>query len=217
MRKTQFVNEEFYHIYNCGVEKRQIFQDKDEYFKFLRSLKEFNNESYYEDRKAIVNSSFKELSSFLDGAEKIVEIIAYSLVPNHFHLILKQLKEKGISNFMHKISTSFTNLINKKYNRIGSLFQGPYKAIHVDNNDYLLWLSGYINGNIEIHGVTKAEFYEWSSFQNYFSGNGNNILGDVSIILSQFKDMQEYKNFIKTVINESKTKKEMEKYYLEVA
>jgi len=217
MRKIQFINEEFYHIYNCGVEKRQIFQDRDDYLKFLRNLRELNNESYYEERKAIVDSSFKELSSFLDEAEKAVEIIAYSLVPNHFHLILKQLKEGEISNFMHKISTSFTNFINKKYNRIGSLFQGPYKAIHIDNNDYLLWLSGYVNGNIEIHRVTKAEFYEWSSFQNYLSGKKNNILGDTSIVLSQFKDIQEYKDFVKKVIDESKTKKEMEKYYLEGA
>jgi hypothetical protein len=69
--------------------------------------------------------------------EKVVVIVCYCLLPNHFHLILKQLITNGIPNFLHKMGISFTNFINKKYGRSGSLFQGPYKAIHIDNNDYL--------------------------------------------------------------------------------
>ena len=212
MRKVQFANEEFYHIYNCGVEKRDIFREEKEYFKFLNNLEYFNNESYYEERR---KEKIKELSSFLKEKEKIVEIIVFSLAPNHFHLMLKQLKEKGISNFMHKIGTSFTNLINKKYNRIGSLFQGPFKAIHISNNDYLLWLSGYINGNIEIHKIAKAESYKWSSFHYFLNSEESKILGNKDIILSQFKDIKEYKDFVEMVIRESRARKEMEKYYLE--
>jgi len=214
MRKVKFVNGEYYHIYNRGVDKRAVFIDEKDYQKFLRNLKDFNNKSYYEQRESVIEEK-KELSSFLEGLEKVVEIIVYSLAPNHFHLILKQLTDNGISNFMHKIGTSSTNYFNKKYGRSGSLFQGPYKLIHIENNDYLLWLSGYVNGNIEIHRIDKAESYKWSSFQNFLGKEQNKILGDMGIILSQFKDQQDYKNFVNRVIEESKTRKEMEKYLLE--
>ncbi len=194
MRKVQFINGEYYHIYNRGVDKREIFLDEKDYQKFLRSLKEFNNRSYYEERAKVLEDT-KELSSFLKELEKAIDIIAYSLLPNHFHLVIKQSIDNGISNFMHKIGTSFTNYFNKKYSRSGSLFQGPYKIIHVKNNDYLLWLSGYVNGNSEIHQVKNAEFYKWSSFKKFLTEEQCEILGDISIILSQFEKSQDYKNF----------------------
>ena len=213
MRKIQFINGEYYHIYNRGIEGREILKNKEDYFKFFRGLKEFNNTSYYEQRLATFHQ--KELSSFLEGLERMVEIIAYSLNPNHFHLILKQLKENGIPNFMHKVGTSSTNYFNKKYNRSGSLFQGPYKAIHIDSNDYLLWLSGYVNGNIEIHQLDKAETYQWSSYKNFLGKEKDKILGDINIVFSQFDGPEDYKNFAEIVIQESRNKKEMQKYLLE--
>lgn len=214
MRKYQFINNKYYHIYNRAVEQREIFKDAEDYFKFLRGLKDFNNKSFYEQRIAALEK--KELSSFLANLERIVEIIAYSLNPNHFHLILKQLVENGISDFMHKIGTSFTNYFNKKYSRSGSLFQGPYKAIRIDSNDYLLWLSGYVNGNIEIHKLGRAELWNWSSYKSFLGEEKNEILGDTSIILTQFKNTDEYKEFVEKVIGESrKRKEEMKKYLLE--
>lgn len=214
MRKTQFINNQYYHIYNRGVDKREVFLDENDYQKFLRNLKDFNNKSYYEQRKQVIEEK-KELGSFLKEFEGVVEVIAYSLAPNHFHLILKQLVDGGISNFMHKMGTSFTNYFNKKYIRSGVLFQGAYKAIQVKNDNYLLWLSGYVNGNVEIHQIGAAEFYKWTSFKNFLSEDQNDILGDTGVILSQFKDRQDYKNFVNRVIQESRNKKEMEKYLLE--
>lgn len=214
MRKVQFINGEYYHIYNRGVDKREIFLDEKDYQKFLRGLKEFNNKSYYEERVKALEEK-KELSSFLGGLERIVNIVTYSLLPNHFHLIIKQSADNGISNFMHKLGTSFTNYFNKKYNRSGSLFQGPYKLIHVKNNDYLLWLSGYINGNSEIHEIANSATYRWSSLKNFLEKGQSEILKDTSIILSQFKDLKNYKTFVAEVIQEGRNKKEMEKYLLE--
>jgi len=211
MRKIQFINGGYYHIYNRGVEQRKIFEDENDYLKFLRGLKDFNNKSYYEERLG----RLKELSSFLGKLEKVVECITFSFNPNHFHLILKQLTENGISNFMHKIGTSFTNYFNKKYGRSGALFQGTYKAVHIDSDEYLLWLSAYVNGNIEIHGIEKAESYRWSSYRDFLYGKNNEVLGDVSIVLSQFGTPMDYKNFVERVIKESRIKKEMEKYLLE--
>lgn len=213
MRKVQFVNNQYYHIYNRGIDKRIIFEDREDYLKFLRNLKDFNNTSYYEERLGALRS--KELSSFLAGLERVVEIVAYSLNPNHFHLILKQFREGGVSNFMHKTGTSFTNYFNKKYNRSGSLFQGPYKTVHINSNDYLLWLSGYINGNVEIHKSGDAEFWPWSSYKSFLGRGKSEILGDINIILSQFTGPEDYKNFTRRVINESRTRREMEEYFLE--
>lgn len=223
MRKIQFVNGEYYHIYNRSVENLPIFQDEEDYLKFKRGLKDFNNKSYYEERAVMVRKyGLKELSSFLEKVEKIVEIVCYCLLPTHFHLILKQLMTNGIPKFLHKIGTSFTNFINKKYGRSGSLFQGPYKAIHIDNNDYLLWLSGYVNGNPEIHGIAEAESYQWSSYGYFLGVKKDELITDREIILRQFKELsslkeegQEYKKFVQVVIEESQKRKDLEKYLLE--
>lgn len=213
MRKTKFVNNEYYHIYNRGVDKRKIFLDGKDYWKFLKNIKEFNNTSYYEERAKVLEDK-KELSSFLGELEKVVDIVAYSLLPNHYHFIIRQLTDNGIPHFMHKIGTSFTNYFNKKYNRFGSLFQGPYKSIHVEDNNYLLWLSSYVNGNSEIHKIKNAEFYQWSGFKNFLKREKNEISGDTSIIFSQFKTPQEYKIFTAQVIKESRIKKDMKKTLL---
>jgi len=78
-----------------------------------------------------------------------------------------------------------------------------------------LWLSGYVNGNIEIHRLDRAEIYQWSSYKNFLGEEKDEILGDISIILSQFGGSKDYKNFAEVVIQESRNKKEMEKYLLE--
>ncbi len=219
MRKVQFINGEYYHIYNRGVDKRQIFLDEEDHLKFLKSLKEFNNKSYYEERSKIVKEcGLKELSSFLRKVEKVVEVICYCLNPNHFHLILKQLGEGGIPNFLHKIGTGFTNFFNKKYKRPGSLLEGPYKGIHIDNNNYLLWLSGYVNGNSEIHKIAKADGYKWSSYGVFLGQRKSEIISGQEVILSQFNQLnkyKEYESFVKEVIKESKKRKDLEKYLLE--
>lgn len=219
MRKVQFVNSEYYHIYNRGIDKRQIFIDEEDYLKFLRGLRDFNNRSYYENRANIIRShGIKELSSFLEKENKVVEIVAYCLNPNHFHLLLRQSEEKGISGFMHKVSTGFTNYFNKKYNRSGSLFQGPFKAVSVNTDSYILWLSAYINGNAEIHKIAGVEKYKWSSYPKFLEAGNDDNVSSAGIIISQFQGSSksdEYKNFVKMVIKESRDKKDMEKYLLE--
>ena len=217
--KIQLVNGEYYHIYNRGVDKREIFQDEKDYFKFLRNLKDFNNKSCYEERMRIIKVK-KELNSFLAKNKKVVDIVAYSLLPNHFHLILKQVSDNGISKFMHKIGTSYTNHFNTKNDRSGSLFQGRYKVIYIDNDDYLLWLSGYVNSNVEIHGIEKAENYKWSSYDVFLGKRESKILSDVDIVLSRFKTPRDYKSYVNGVIEQSRNRKEMikrekRKYLLE--
>lgn len=241
MRKIDFVTGEYYHIYNRGVDKREIFVDDDDYWKFFDGLRDLNNYTYYEERLSVLGLSshsckepsslrFKELGSFLLAKERVVDIASYSLNPNHFHLVLKQLKDKGISNFMHKLGTSFTNHFNKKYGHSGHVFQGPFKAILIDSNEYFLWLVGYVNGNIEIHDLESAENYKWSSYKRLLKeckepgslqgvGQGKkgllSALSGLEVILSQFRDEDEFRLFVRQVMQESQTKKGIEKYLLE--
>lgn len=236
MRKIDFTTGEYYHIYNRGIDKQVIFLDENDYWKFFDGLRDLNNKTLYEERmnalglyphlckdKELGPLHFKELRSLLADKEKVIEMVSYSINPNHFHFILKQLIDKGISNFMHKLGISFTGYFNKKHNRSGHIFQGPFKAIHIDSNNYLLWLTGYVNGNIEIHNLAQAENYNWSSYRALCKELGSlqsslsslSVLGGLDIILSQFKSIDEFKNFVNTVIKESRIKKEMEKYLLE--
>ncbi len=217
MRKIEFRNGEYYHIYNRGVDKREVFGEERDFVRFLRSMKEFNNiestGSLYELNYHRRKEAKLPIGSLASG---LADVICYCLNSNHFHLILKQLREKGIEKFMHKLGTGYTKHFNQKYKRSGSLFQGPFKAVHIDSNEYLLWLSGYVNGNVEIHNIDRAENYKWCSYPDYL-GKRNGTLCNEEIILSQFKSLDEYKKFVDMVIMESKNRKDLEKYFIEEA
>lgn len=242
-RKIQFENGEYYHIYNRGVEKRAIFLDEDDYWKFFDGLRDFNNETCYEQRLNALGLSafskersslelgsldFKELGRFLQEQKKIVHTISYNLISNHFHSIMMQLQDGGISNIMHKLGTSYTNNFNKKNKRSGYVFQGPFQAVHIESEGQLLWLFGYVNGNVEIHGVGKAKDYAWSSYQaickelrslqidkERSSLSNLSVLSGLEVIRAHFTSAKEFEEFVQMVIKESRTKKEMKKYLLE--
>lgn len=223
MRKTKFTNNEYYHIYNRGIDKRKIFLDEADYERFLLSINLLNDEkdglmAVWKDLKKTkkTNPRAKLLDTIreLSSGKHLVEITVYCFNPNHKHFILKQLVDKGVERFMHKLGTSYTNYFNKKNNRSGSLFQGPFKSIHINTNEYLLWLSGYINGNPEIHKIAKAENWQWSSYPDYL-GLRNGTLSSKKIILDQFPNSEEYKRFVEMVIKEARERKDLEKYLLE--
>ena len=213
MRKFEFQTGEFYHIYNRGVDKREVFLDKWDYVRFLKSLREFNNDSIYEQRVYARNRELMGLSPEASGLSTLEEFITYCLNPNHFHFLLKQLRDNGIRIFMHKLGTGYTCYFNQKYNRSGSLFQGPFKAIHIKSDSYLLWLSGYINGNAEIHKIAKAENWIWGSYLDY-TGKRRGMLCNKNIILSQFETIEEYRDLVNIIIKESSQGKEELKKYL---
>ncbi len=221
MRKTQFANEEYYHIYNRGTGKQNIFCDEKDFLRFLTGMKEFNTTQtdgglYAKQLKSKANP--RGLASIVEAKPlglALVEIICYCLNLNHYHFILKQLVENGISKFMHKLGTGYSSYFNQKYKHSGHLFQGPFQAKHIDNDKFILWLSGYVNGNAEIHKIAKAEDWKWGSCQDYF-GLRNGALCNKEIILSQFKNTEEYKKYVEMVIEESgRRKEEMKEYILE--
>jgi len=215
MNGVAFKNGEYYHVYNRGVDKREIFGNTNDYFRFLKSLKEFNQiepvvSLYIKDR--VTDVAVRPLQKLQKN--KLVEIIAYCLNPNHYHLILKQIKEGGISEFMKRLNGGYTGYFNFKNKRSGSLFQGKFKAIHIDTNEYLLYLSAYVNANHKIHFKNSRKWI-FSSMTEYLS-NRKKFLCNPSIIINQFESLKDYANFVKInakAINERR--EEIKKYLIE--
>ncbi len=221
MRKTIFANGEHYHIFNRGVDKREIFSDTQDYERFLLSMNLLNDKNdglmigwrdYKKSNSKATLNNFLKLS--FRKRTRLVEIVAYCLNPNHYHFILKQVSDKGIEKFMHKIGISHTKHYNDKYERNGALFQGTYKAIMIDSNEYLLYLSSYVNNNYYIHGYNKEKEWEYSSLPEYL-GKRNNGLVAKNIILGQFRNIKEYKTCLDDNTLYMKNKKELERYIIE--
>lgn len=221
MRKIELANNEYYHIYNRGVDKRKIFMNDKDYKRFITTIILSNDINIglmqkHRDMKRNMASLTKSLklpkakpSVIIEKTSAIVDIITYCLNPNHYHFILKQKENKGVERFMHKLGTSYTMYFNKKYKRSGSLFQGPFKAVHISSNKQLLHLSAYVNKNYFIHGYGKKD-WKYSSLLEYASGEKNDICNK-KIILRQFNDsILDYKKFIeKTALYFQDKKKSM--------
>jgi putative transposase len=218
MRKVLLVNKEYYHIFGRGVDKRTIFMDQYDYARFLQSMEEFNTldpigslyENSFRKRESKLGDGVTK-SVFTKKKEKMVEFICYCLNPNHYHFLLRQIVDKGIEKFMHRLCMGYARYFNIRYQRSGSLFQGPFKAVHVDSNEYLLYVSSYVNINNLVHGlgdgVTKSSWKEYMK--------GENALCNKEIILSQFKTIAEYKDFGMEALKVMRERKDLEKLLLE--
>ncbi len=160
-----YVDNSYYHIYNRGVEKRIIFQDDKDYKVFLSYLQFYLTEPL----KGSSSKSFP--SQQLHNHSKEIKLLAYCLMPNHFHFFIKQNDRQAINFFMRSLATRYGMYFNKRYGRVGSLFQGPYKAAYIDNEMQYLYLSKYIHRNPLAlpeysYPATLAE-YPYSSYRNY--------------------------------------------------
>ncbi len=214
-RKIPFINNEYYHIYNRGVDKRETFLDKNDFLHFLDGIKEFNRP---ETIGSLYENSFRKSEPSLGSkASKLVDIIAFCINPNHFHIILKQNSDKGIEKFMQKLGTSYTKYFNNKNKRSGALFQDKFKAKHIDNNEYLLYISAYVNLNNKIHHIPEDKIYI-SSMEEY----DKNIIDicNKEIILDQYNNNHEYITTINELLPElmrqKSEKRELEQEFGEI-
>lgn len=171
MRKHgTFAENNYYHIYNRGVEKRLITQDWKDSERFLQSLVEFNTTkpigSIYQNSFSPRNKTLS--NSITKSDDRLVDIVAYCLNPNHYHLILTPIVKGGIEKFMQKFGIGYTRYFNEKYHRSGGLFQGKFKSSHIDSNKYLLHVSTYVNRNDQIHklsnSITKFVRSSWAEY-----------------------------------------------------
>ncbi len=201
MNRKPFANDEFYHIYNRGVDKRPIFIDDDDRQRFLQSMGVFNT-------KEAVGSIYEFVFDTKLGRRReedpLVDIVCYCLNPNHYHFILKQRVDRGISEFMRRIG-GYTKYFNIRHHRNGALFQGRYQSKHIASNEYLLHLSAYINLNWQVHKLGSST--SKSSWDEYVVANIEPIC-EKDIILGQFKDIAEYKAFAESSLEDMLERKE---------
>jgi putative transposase len=146
-----YVKDGFYHVYNRGVEKRTIFEDEQDYKVFLKYLKEAlsppPDPKILKVTVPLQGGSFKGVPRQPKNFHEKIELLAFCLMPNHFHLLLQQTSLGSMESFMRSVITRYSMYFNKRYDRVGKLFQGHYKACLVDNEEYLLHLSRYIHLN----------------------------------------------------------------------
>lgn len=178
IRKTSFVTGEFYHIYNRGNSKQNIFLDIKDYHRFVDLLFAVNRNEKFNFADSVKGISVYEK----DSDNPLVAIGAYCLMPNHFHILMTPLVEGGISKFMQKLSTAYVMYFNQKNERTGALFEGKFKSQHGDTDQYLKYLFSYIHlnplklkhRNWKEKGIQNKKGviqylseYQCSSFSNY--------------------------------------------------
>lgn len=153
----------YYHLYNRGVNKGLIFTDDEDYKTFLSYLKLYL--SVFQPQ----GESLKDFPSHkLKNYTENIQLIAYCLMPNHFHLLIKQKEAESINHFMRSLATKYSMYFNRKYKRVGPLFQGVYKAVLMENEYQLIWLTKYIHRNpLKLTSGRVPEVYKYSSYGNY--------------------------------------------------
>jgi len=194
-RKEQFVNGEFYHIVTRGIDDNLIFKDINDYYRGIFSIYEFNNTKpvSIKNRRA-ARLKMKKLSRGpssgdsnplleVDERDRIVDVLSFCFMPNHIHLLMRQIKDGGIIKFMSKIGTGYGGYSNRRYKRKGYVFQNRFKDVHIKNDDQLRAVFTYIHTNpisliepgwkeLGIKDPQKVikfleEDYRWSSYHDY--------------------------------------------------
>lgn len=211
MRKVKLRSGFVYHIYNRGVEKRKIFLDAGYYRRFISTLEHYLS---YDYPYSLLWRRLQDVKS-PDGKREILEqlerkridqpvnIISFCLMPNHFHLTLKQAVENGISNYMHKIGTSYTNYFNIREDRSGRLFEGTFKAVRVESDEQLRHLTRYqhINSWKIVKNKRELRNYPWSSLPIYL-GKKDMQFVNPELVMGNFKDSEDYLDFVLAEVDE---------------
>jgi putative transposase len=178
----EYASDSYYHIYNRGVEKRKIFLDEEDHAVFLNLLKRHLHPETQQDK---YGRTFENYSND-------IELLAYCLMPNHFHLFIYQGENKTVfTKLMRSVGVAYTTYFNKKYHRVGHLFQASFKAKRVENDAYLQHISRYIHLNPKDYSS-----YQWSSLP-YYTGKNEAEWVKPGRILSLFKSKQDYLKFVK--------------------
>lgn len=200
-RLIPLVNNEIYHVLNQGIDHRPTFLNKRGYQRAINTFKfyQFASPPMKLSKFLILSNEKKErIVQNLAREDKLVELIAFCLMPNHFHFLLRQTAENGISKFMANFQNSFTRYFNTKHERVGPLFLGQFKALRVETDEQLLHASRYIHLNPYSSFVVKTlkelENYQWSSLAEYLSERDE--ICDKETILSFFKSKEEHKKFV---------------------
>ena len=207
MRKIKITQGEHYHIFNRGNNKQNIFFDERDWVRFLFLVLYFQSPISFENLSRPVSYFVRHRVFNIDDkiiekitANRYIELVEFAFVSNHFHLIIYEKEENGISQYMQRILNAYTKYFNAKYKKIGHLFQGPFGATLIEDNEQLLHLSAYIHRNPrEVKDWKDREhLYPYSSYQDYAQKNRWGELLKNQIIMDQFPSGEDYKKFTDT-------------------
>ncbi len=185
MRKQPIITSEYYHIYNRGVEKRNIFNSKKDLDRFIESILEFNQTEIIGSIRDVRKNKTVPKALSRETKKPLVAFVVCCLNPNHFHFVLKQLVDGGIAKFMQKLQAGYTYYFNVKYSRTGSLFQGTFKSQLMSSENYFNKILGYVNKNYQVHFIPKNKLhlvyagdyeYENNNFKIVSKEEGKKIL-----------------------------------------
>ena len=202
--------EEFYHIYNRGMQKQAIFESDRDRLRFLFLLLSFQGKDTIQNvsrtlKKFVQSSTLNITGDFVKEIlkDRTVELVVFCLMPNHFHLILCEKKEGGIAKYMQRVLTAYTKYFNTRHNKTGHLFQGSYKSVHIESDEQLMYTSAYIHKNpIELmEWKNKFDKYPWSSYQDFILINRWDDLLSRDILLARYSDLKgndSYRKFVET-------------------
>lgn len=204
-----YLENSYYHIYNRGVGREDIFRAEQDYKIFLHFLKRYLTKPPESPNQ--VRPLWRS-----DLYDKI-NLIAYCLVPNHFHLMVKQTVKEAIAKFMQALSNSYVRYFNEKYERFGPLFQGRYKAVLVKDDSYLLHLTRYIHSNpldlkeVRPRGRSDLIEYPYSSYGDYLGKRKKSWIHPKEILAffktaqkTSLKDILSYQSFVENYKEDSK-------------
>jgi len=188
---------EYYHIYNRGNGKENIFLDDQDFSFFLKRL----SQNLFPVEEKGQRIALLPVNSF--------SLISYCLMPNHFHFLLRQNLDIQPNRLLAKICTSYSKYFNKRYQHVGHVFQDKFKQVNVSDNAYLVWLSAYIHQNPKVAGlVDDLSYYPWSSYGEFKDPTVHGLC-DKTIISNQYKDSSEYMKFVSGSFEVIKQKKDL--------
>ncbi len=231
-RYQQFVNSEIYHIVTRGIDENLIFKDVDDYYRGIFSIYEFNNIKPVEIKERRKQRKKEKTSGdpFSDTREKLVEILAFCFMPNHIHLLLRQLKDDGITRFMRKLGAGYGGYFNRKYDRKGYVFQNRFLPVHIKNDNQLKIVFTYIHVNplsliepkwkeIGIKNpeetIKFVENYKWSSYSDYIGIKNFPSVTERDFILKIMDSKQRCKDFIENWLEYKKEIRKFPGFFLE--
>lgn len=201
-RNLVFADDEIYHIFNRGVDRRTTFTNNIEFNRAMQALDLYRFSDLPIRLSKILTLSLSERAQFIQNiykeCSKFVEIICFCLMPNHFHFLLRQKIKTGISIFAANFTNSYTKYFNAKHERTGPLFQGLFKAVHIQSDEQLIHVSRYIHLNpvsSYLIEVNELESYKWSSYPEYIGKSSTNI-ADKEVVLNMFSSKEKYKEFV---------------------
>ena len=201
-RSIVLANQQIYHVFNRGINKQPIFFTKRNYLRALDTIKYYRFYKPplpYSKYIKLTDNIKNLLKESIRSVEKGVHIISYTLMPNHYHFLLKQLKDGGINNFIRNFQISYTKYVNKRFDRTGALIQSQFKAVLIEDDEQLMHISRYIHLNPHTSFVVKdlkeLKSYPWSSLAEYL-GVAKNGFCSKDIVLSLFKEKDIYWKFI---------------------